>query len=258
GGRRAIEGQKIRPGFMQLEAEMMRRDDLDRLDLFFQVGCPGALVALEAVFDILGGEGVAVMKLHPLSQLKVIYQAVRALTPLRGEAGGHGIVGHGFHQGIVHGVQKHIRRDDARGLGRIKPGGRNVHMDCPRHLTAGLALLRQCRPEMWPPLMPGEHTSSATHGAEESTSGERRELLHGIVDQTSPLLRDAARGPLSVFERSLPPASRYSACSNSNRHLAAIVGALRILTVRLRIGERTYHKYAVGARRVPGLESSRG
>ena len=132
GGRRGVESQKIRPGFMQLEAHVMRRDDLDRLDLFFQIRMPRPLVALEAEFYILGGEGVTVMKLHPLSQLKVVRQAVRALAPLGGEAGGHGIVGHGFHQRIVHGVHKHIGRDDARGLGRIKPGGRNVHMDRPR------------------------------------------------------------------------------------------------------------------------------
>src|SRR5262249_31716053 len=56
----------------------------------------------------------------------------------------------------------------------------------PGHLPTGFTLLRQGCPQMWPSLMPGEHTSSTTHGAKESTSGERRQLLHGIVDHTSP------------------------------------------------------------------------
>src|SRR5262245_48540841 len=88
--------------------------------------------------------------------------------------------------------------------------------------------------------MPGEHTSNTTHGAEKSTSGERRQLLHGIVDHIYPLLRDTARGPLSLSERYLLPISRYSTCSNSKRNLvAASTGALRILAVRLQRAPNT-------------------
>ena len=97
GGWCGVEGQKIRPGFVERITDVVWIHNLNSLDLVFQIGCPCPLVALEAVFDILGGEGVTVMKLHPLPQLKVVRQAIRTLAPLRGKAGGHGVVWHGFY-----------------------------------------------------------------------------------------------------------------------------------------------------------------
>ena len=68
----AIKGEEIRPGFMQLDANVMGIDHLDRLHLRLQLSSPRPLVAFEAELHIFGGKGVAVMKLHPLAQLELI------------------------------------------------------------------------------------------------------------------------------------------------------------------------------------------
>jgi hypothetical protein len=68
------------------------------------------------------------------------------------------------------------------------------------------------------------------------------------VDHTYPLLRDTARGPLSLSEQYLPPVSRYSAYSSSNRHLAAIAGTVRILTVHL---QRAPNTSVIGSNQCP-------
>ena len=114
GGRGGVEGQKIRPGLMQPEADVVRIDDLDGLDLLFQFRSPGPFVALKAELHVLSGKGIAVVELHPLPQLKVVRQAVLRSRSTWWRGRGTWVVGHGFHQGIVHGVQKHIGRDDAR------------------------------------------------------------------------------------------------------------------------------------------------
>src|SRR5437879_2094810 len=79
GGRRGIKGQKVGPGLVQPETDLMRIDDLNALDLFFQFRSSGPFVALKAELHIFGGEGIAVVKLHPLAQLKVVRQAICAL-----------------------------------------------------------------------------------------------------------------------------------------------------------------------------------
>jgi hypothetical protein len=84
-GHSAVEGQEIRPGLVQVEADVVGIDDLHGLDLLLQL--PGAcpLVALEAELDVFGGKRIAVMKFHALSQLEVVRPAVLALAPRCGE-----------------------------------------------------------------------------------------------------------------------------------------------------------------------------
>jgi hypothetical protein len=96
------------------------------------------------------------VKLHALPQLKVICQAIRALAPPRGQTGGHGVIGHRFEQGIVHGVEEHEGRDNTWSFGGIEPGGRDVDVNGPGHLPTGIAFLRRCSSEPRPALLPGE------------------------------------------------------------------------------------------------------
>ena len=84
-GHGTVEGQKIGPGLVQAEADVVGIDNLNGLDLLLQL--PGACppIALEAELDVFGGERVAVVKLHALPQLEVIRPAVLTLAPLGGE-----------------------------------------------------------------------------------------------------------------------------------------------------------------------------
>ena len=71
-----IEGQKVRPRFLQPEADMPLVGDLHRRDPFFQQGVGGAAVALERELHVLGRYRVAVVELDPGSDHEIIGEAV--------------------------------------------------------------------------------------------------------------------------------------------------------------------------------------
>ena len=71
-----IKGQKVRPRFLQLEADMPFVRDLHRRDPLFQQSVGGALVALERELDVLGGHRIAVMELGPRPDHEIIGEAV--------------------------------------------------------------------------------------------------------------------------------------------------------------------------------------
>ena len=50
-----------------MEAHLVRVDDLDRLDVLFQVCGARAFVALEAELHVLGRERIAVVEFHTLT-----------------------------------------------------------------------------------------------------------------------------------------------------------------------------------------------
>src|SRR5262245_13921223 len=79
---RGIEGHKIGPGFMQMEANMMRINDLYGLDFGLQQRVARSFIALEAELHILCRKGIAVMKRDTLTQLKIIGEPIWALLPL--------------------------------------------------------------------------------------------------------------------------------------------------------------------------------
>ena len=200
GRRRGVEGQKIRPGRMQLEAHMVGGDNLDGFDLVFQLRCSGAFVALEAEVDIVGREGIPIVKRHPLAQRKIIRQAVRALVPGRGEAGGHGVSGHRFHQGIVEGVHEDVGGHNPWRLRRIKPGGRNIQLNRPGHLPTRFTVLGGRGPVPRPARLPGGQPGHTTQRAlEHASSGQGRDQLRGTGSHITP--PGSARIGRPIFHR---------------------------------------------------------
>src|SRR5262245_11783156 len=104
---------------MQPKAYVMRIDDLNRSDLLLQLCSSGAFVPLKAILHILSGEGIAIVKLHALTQIEVISETVLALVPLRRETWSHHVARHGFHQSVMHSIQKHKGCDHTRCLCRV-------------------------------------------------------------------------------------------------------------------------------------------
>ena len=130
---------------MQDEPHLVRVDDDDLFDLALQLRSLGAL---EAEFDVLGRERVAVVEFQPFAQDKFIFQLVFAFGPGFGEAGRHAASRHRLHQRIVQRDQHPERRHETRlGLPRIEPSRRQRHVNREPHLAFRLGLrYRRARP----------------------------------------------------------------------------------------------------------------
>jgi hypothetical protein len=104
-----------------MEAHPVRIDDLHLADFLLQ---DLEFVAQEAKLDILGGEGVAIVELEPLTELKFVHPLVIAHCPVLCQAEGHGVAGHGLDEGVMQGITKpEGRTAHCRHLPRIEPGG---------------------------------------------------------------------------------------------------------------------------------------
>ena len=134
-GRVRVEGEKVGPGLLQAETHPAGIGRLDRGDAFLERLGGGAPVALEGELDVLGRDGLAVVELHPFSKNEVVREAVLRCRPRLGGARRLRVAGHWLQHGVVERVQEHVRRDDAGRLGRIEPGGRDRHVNSPRHLA---------------------------------------------------------------------------------------------------------------------------
>ena len=154
-----IKGQKVRPRFLQLEADMPLVRDLHRRDPLFQQGVGGALVALERELDVLGGHRIAAMELGPRPDHEIIGEAVLRRRERLGQARRRHIARHRFHHAVMQRVQHHEGRDDAGGFSRIEPGRRERYMDRPGQLAlrpAGEGQSRRRRQQQRPMQHPQE------------------------------------------------------------------------------------------------------
>src|SRR5439155_16479828 len=104
---------------------------------------PRAFRPLEAELHVLGGEGVAVVELEPLTQLEVVDALVGADRPRLREARREVIARHRLHERVVHRVQHPERREDADHLRGIEPRRRQRDVERVPDLTLGLRLRRR-------------------------------------------------------------------------------------------------------------------
>ena len=156
-----------------MEADLVRIDDLHCLDLPLEFRSARPLIPFEAELHVLRRERIAVVERDPLAELKRIRAPVGTLTPLRRQTGRHGVVGHGFDQRIMHGIEKHIRGDHASSLRWIEPGGRNGDVNRPGHLPAGSGFLRHGAVQARPTL-PGEEPGGTTRVPGEPDDGKAK------------------------------------------------------------------------------------
>ena len=156
----------------------MRRGfhNLDIPHARFQLPGGRALVPEEAEFDIVGGDGVAIVEGDPSTQEKFIGEAVGTLGPGFRQAGGQRLARHGFHQGIVEGIQKQERRDNARGLSGVEPGGGQGDVHPYSQLPARLG--RRVR---HPPGPEREPRGAAQRPVQEPASRARASLIKGLL-----------------------------------------------------------------------------
>src|SRR5215467_3127384 len=87
-GRGPIEGQEVRPGRVQLEADRAGIRHLHATDGGVEGLRPRAAIACKAELDVLGRTGVAVVKAQARTEGKSIGQPIWALAPGLGKAGG--------------------------------------------------------------------------------------------------------------------------------------------------------------------------
>jgi hypothetical protein len=111
-----------------MEPHDARIDDLHLLDVLVQGLRGGAVVALKAEGDILGGQLIAVVEFEVRAELEFIGQAVLALGPCFGEARPHLLSRIGPHQHIVDRIHHAERRDLRRRAGWIEPARRDRHV----------------------------------------------------------------------------------------------------------------------------------
>ena len=128
GGRGAVERHKVGPDLLQMKADHPRIDDFDPLHLFLQHRRAGPLVPVEAEFDVLGRQRIAVVECQPRAQLELVGQAVLALLPGFGQRRTHLLSGIGAHERVVERVEDAERRDLRRRQRGIEPGRRNRHV----------------------------------------------------------------------------------------------------------------------------------
>ncbi len=128
GGGAAVHRHEIGPDLLQMKADRTRIDDFDPRHFLLQLGGAGALIAVEAEFDVLGGQRIAVMKRQVRAQLEFVGQPVLALLPRFGERRTHIGAGIGPHQRVMQRVQNAERRDLRRRGRGIEPGRRDRHM----------------------------------------------------------------------------------------------------------------------------------
>ncbi len=132
-----VEGHEIRPRLLEPEADVTGIGRLHRHDPLLERLARGAAVALEGELHVLGGDGVAVVKAHPLAQDELVGEPVLRHRPGLGEGGASGLPGQGLHHGVVQRVVDHEGRDDPRGLRRIEPCRREGDVHAPGDLAFG-------------------------------------------------------------------------------------------------------------------------
>src|SRR5262249_6369623 len=76
---RSVEGHEIGEWLDQVESYTIGTDDRDVSDLLLED--PGSLGPLEAELHVLGGEGIAVVKLQAVAQLELVDALVCAHRP---------------------------------------------------------------------------------------------------------------------------------------------------------------------------------
>ena len=135
---RAVSGHEIRPWLVEDEPHRVRIDDDDLLDLLLELRPLGAL---EAEFDVLGGERVAVVEFHSLAQLEFITELVRAFAPGFGQAWRHVLSRHRLHERVVQRILHPEWRQIAGAcLARIEPSRRDRHVHREPDFALGLGL----------------------------------------------------------------------------------------------------------------------
>src|SRR5262249_34406531 len=134
------EGDEIRPGLLEPDTDMSGIRRLDRQDPILEGLLRHPPVALERELDVVGGDRLAVVESGPLAEPELVDQAVGRDSPRLGETGRLSVANHGLHEAIVQSKEDYIRRDDARGLRGVEPGGGDRGSDGPGQLA-----LRRCR-----------------------------------------------------------------------------------------------------------------
>ena len=94
----------------------------------------GALVPIEGELHVVGGDGLTIVELRALAQDEVVGEPVLGRRPRLGEARSLRVARHRLEHRVVKRVEEHVRRDDARRLGGVEPGGRDRHVDGPGEL----------------------------------------------------------------------------------------------------------------------------
>jgi len=88
---------------MKNKAHVIGADDGYLFYLFVQ---QLALGTLEAKFDIVGREGIAIVKMQPLAQFELIHSLVRAQRPRFRQTRGQVVARHRLHERIVQGKER--------------------------------------------------------------------------------------------------------------------------------------------------------
>src|SRR6266508_4443407 len=94
-----------------METDVQGIDDLDLLDALVQRLGPRPFVALETELHVLGGEGIAVVKLEPAAKLELVRLSVRAFLPRLREAVPHLLPRQWAEHRVVDRVEQPERRD---------------------------------------------------------------------------------------------------------------------------------------------------
>src|SRR5262249_29931681 len=100
-GRGPIEGQEVRPGRVELEADREGIEHLHGSDGGVEGLRPRAAIACKAELDVLGRTGVAVVKAQARTEGKSIGEPIWALAPRLGKAGAQPAPRQGTDEGIV-------------------------------------------------------------------------------------------------------------------------------------------------------------
>ena len=122
---------------MQAEAHILTVDDLHRGHAILEQLGRGALVTLEGELDVLGRHRLAVVERGALAEHELVHQAVLRGRPRLGQALALGRARHELHERVVHRVEHHERRDQARRLRGIEPRRGQRDVDGPRPIWPG-------------------------------------------------------------------------------------------------------------------------
>src|SRR5439155_315600 len=77
GRHRAVEGHEVGPRALEPEADTIGIDHVHARDPGLEGAGGGAPIALHRELDVLGGEGIAVVELHPLPADELVAEPVR-------------------------------------------------------------------------------------------------------------------------------------------------------------------------------------
>ena len=123
------------------------------------------------------------MEGHTGAESELVGEPIRTLGPGFGQARRQEIARHGFEQSIMHGIQKHERGNNARGLRRIEPCRCQRHVHTDGHLPAGLG----CSMCHTPGPSPCYQAGSPPYGAmQELASGQAPHPVRGLVHHEIP------------------------------------------------------------------------